>query len=129
MRLDVTEEVSVQRAARSIDEEFGRLDVLVNNAGIMLEEERPTTDVSPAEVTADGMRRTYEVNVFGTVAVTHAMLPLLRRSTAARVVNVSSALGSVGLRADPDHPMSGRRLMAYGSSKAALNAITLIYAN
>ena len=95
----------------------------------MLEEERPTADASSAEITPDQMRRTYEVNVFGAVAVTYAMLPLLRRSTAARVVNPSSALGSVTLRADPDHPMSGRRLLAYGSSKAALNAVTLIYAN
>ena len=129
VHLDVTEEASAERAARRIEQEFGRLDVLVNNAGIMLEEERPTTDVSPAEITPDQMRRTYEPNVLGVVTVTHTMLPLLRRSSAARLVNVSSALGSVTLRADLDHPMSGRRLMAYGSSKAALNALTLIYAN
>lgn len=76
VHLDITEQGSVEQAARRINEEFGRLDVLVNNAGIMLEEERPTTDVRPVEITANQMRRTYEVNVFRAVSVTHAMVPL-----------------------------------------------------
>jgi NAD(P)-dependent dehydrogenase (short-subunit alcohol dehydrogenase family) len=134
LQLDVTDDRSVQRAAERIGEEFGRLDVLVNNAGITVDEERPSrqrpsTAVRPSDITADQARRTYEVNVFGAVAVTDAMLPLLRRSPAARVVNMSSPLGSLTLRADPEHLVAKVGLLAYNSSKAALNAITLQYAN
>lgn len=75
------------------------------------------------------LRDTYEVNVFGVVAVTNAMLPLLRQSPAARVVNLSSPLGSLALHADPASQIADVRLLAYNSAKAALNAITLMYAN
>ena len=134
LHLDVTDDASVTRAAARIGEEFGRLDVLVNNAGITVDVERPAPDrpsssFRPSDVTADQVRRTYDVNVFGAVAVTHAMLPLLRRSPAARIVNMSSPLGSLGLRADPAHLVAKVGLLAYGSSKAALNSITLHYAN
>jgi NAD(P)-dependent dehydrogenase (short-subunit alcohol dehydrogenase family) len=134
LQLDVTDDYSVQRAAEHIDEEFGCLDVLINNAGITVEEERPSekrpsTDVRPSAITADQVQQTYEVNVFGVVRVTHAMLPLLRRSPSGRIVNMSSPLGSLTFRADPDHPIARVGLLAYSSSKAALNAITLLYAN
>lgn len=125
VRLDVTDEATIEAAVRSIDDEFGRLDVLVNNAGVSLggnsnEGERP-----PSEVTAGMMRRTYEVNVFGVVAVTHAMLPLLRRAPAGRIVNVSSELGSMALLASSKNRFNE---LAYNSSKAAVNAMTLVYA-
>jgi NAD(P)-dependent dehydrogenase (short-subunit alcohol dehydrogenase family) len=134
LHLDVTDEKTIQQAVVHMAEEFGRLDVLVNNAGITVEEERPRPDrpstaVRPSDITADHMRSTYEVNVFGVVAVTHAMLPLLRRSNAARIVNMSSPLGSLTLRANPQHLVARVGLLAYNSSKAALNAITLQYAN
>lgn len=79
--------------------------------------------------TADHLRQVFEVNTFGTVAVTRAMLPLLRRSDGARVVNMSSPLGSLTLHSDLSHPVSQVGLLAYSSSKAALNMITIMYAN
>lgn len=122
--LDVTDEVQIDAAAKHIADESGRLDVLVNNAGIVVE----WGDTVP-QVTADQVRRTYDVNVFGAIAVTRACLPLLRRSKAARVVNMSSPLGSLGLISDPDSLVASRGMLAYGSSKSALNSITLLYAN
>jgi NAD(P)-dependent dehydrogenase (short-subunit alcohol dehydrogenase family) len=122
--LDVTDDGSVSAAADRIGTEAGRLDLLVNNAGISLERGRPAS-----ALTAGELRDTFEVNVFGAVRVTHAMLPLLRRSGQARVVNVSSELGSVRLLADPGRPEMFPDLLAYCSSKAALNAVTVMYAN
>ena len=124
--LDVTDADSVKRAAGWIEEAFGRLDVLVNNAGISVENRAPVT-----EVTADQMRRTYETNVFGVVTVTNTMLPLLRRAGNARIVNVSSMLGSLAMTAAPEGPFSGWQgalLLAYNSSKTALNALTVVWA-
>ncbi len=124
LQLDVTNNIVIDAAAKSIDEEFGRLDVLVNNAGIMIEGQRPIS-----EVTVEEVRRTYETNVFGVVAVIHAMLPLLRQAPAARIVNMTSELGSLTWLADPNGPEVGPDLLAYCSSKAALNAVTVLYAN
>jgi NAD(P)-dependent dehydrogenase (short-subunit alcohol dehydrogenase family) len=125
LQLDVTDERSIGSAADRIDAESGRLDVLVNNAGIL-------TDplVPPSATPLEHMRRTYETNVFGVIAITNAMLPLLRRSSGARIVNVSSDLGSLHHAASGDHPTGAfPPLLAYNSSKTALNAITLAYAN
>jgi NAD(P)-dependent dehydrogenase (short-subunit alcohol dehydrogenase family) len=122
--LDVTDPSSVTRVADQIDRDHDRLDILVNNAGIA---GRFTPTASAA--TAADMREVYETNVFGVVTVTGAMLPLLRRSPAGRIVNLSSHLGSMALCAAPGSPMSRLGLLAYQSSKTALNAITLAYAN
>jgi NAD(P)-dependent dehydrogenase (short-subunit alcohol dehydrogenase family) len=124
--LDLTDQRSLDDAARVVDAEFGRLDVLVNNAGVSLEQDRP----APSELRVEVLRRIYDTNVFGVVAVTNTFLPLLRRSAAGRIVNVSSALGSLAAWADP---ASGPRryaplLLGYNTSKAALNAVTLLYA-
>ncbi|MEV5572986.1 SDR family oxidoreductase [Spirillospora sp. NPDC052269] len=123
VRLDVTDDETVQDAAKWIEAEFGRLDVLINNAAIAPDE----AGVSPSELTVAALRTTYETNVFGVVAVTNAMLPLLRRADAARIVNVSSELGSISLLSDPDSRYYGFNLLAYNSSKTALNGITLAY--
>ncbi|GIH13595.1 SDR family NAD(P)-dependent oxidoreductase [Rugosimonospora africana] len=122
--LDVTDDRSVSAAADRIAAEAGRLDLLVNNAGISLDRGRPASALTAGEV-----RETFEVNVFGAVRVIRAMLPLLRRSRPARVLNVSSPLGSVRLLADPDRPEMGPDLLGYCASKAALNAVTVMYAN
>ena len=138
VRLDVTDQETVDAAARHIDEEFGRLDVLVNNAGIPAGGGWATTPLRATEYTADLVRAVYEVNVLGAVAVTHAMIPLLRRSSSARIVNMSSELGSLAALSDPGaveeldpslQIAGGLGLLAYNSSKAALNAITLMYAD
>jgi NAD(P)-dependent dehydrogenase (short-subunit alcohol dehydrogenase family) len=124
VQLDVTDQASIAAAANRIEQEYGRLDILVNNAGILLERgERPSA------VTVDLMRRTYETNLFGVVAVTNAMLPLLRRSAAGRIVNVSSGLGSLTMCTTPGHPYHMYPMLAYNSSKSALNAVTVAYAN
>jgi NAD(P)-dependent dehydrogenase (short-subunit alcohol dehydrogenase family) len=114
--LDVTDPASIAAAA----EQVGELDILVNNAGILVD------STSPPDSTVDALRRTYETNVFGVLAVTNALLPALRRSAHPRIVNVSSSTGS--LAGSADRPGSGGSAAAYRSSKAALNALTLFYA-
>ncbi|MEV5754104.1 SDR family NAD(P)-dependent oxidoreductase, partial [Actinoallomurus sp. NPDC052308] len=110
VRLDVTDESSVAEAARWIEERFGRLDILVNNAGIT----DSAVPVPPSETDVSAMRTVYETNVFGVVAVTHALLPLLRRSPAGRIVNVSSRLASIASHAAPDSTVPS--YLAYASS-------------
>ena len=123
VRLDVTDITSVYSAAEHVDRCHGRLDILVNNAAI-------TSGHDPASTfTAQDMRRTYETNVFGVATVTNAFLPLLRRSSAPRIVNVSSGMGSIAMIADPAVEVTKLNEAAYQSSKAALNALTVLYAN
>lgn len=123
--IDLTDPESVQSAADRIRDEFGHLDVLVNNAAVKLEfHPSPPSQVSLATV-----RETYETNVFGTITVLQAMLPLLLAAPAGRVVNVSSSLGSNSLSANPRTLFSQRPLLGYNSAKAALNSVTLQLAN
>ena len=122
--LDVTDDKSVARAAEWIDAEYGVLDVLVNNAGIA----RGDGHGRPSETTVGTLRAVYETNVFGVVAVTNAMLPLLRRAAAARIVNVSSEVGSITSMTDPDSPLYPMASVPYPSSKTAVNMITAMYA-
>jgi NAD(P)-dependent dehydrogenase (short-subunit alcohol dehydrogenase family) len=126
VQLDVTDDASVAAAVTAIEAEGG-LDVLINNAGI---EERSDNNVviGPADATADLMRRTFETNVFGTVRVLHAFLPLLRRSAAPVVVNVSSGLASLTGVSNPGAPAYGYPGVAYPASKAAVNMLTVQYA-
>jgi NAD(P)-dependent dehydrogenase (short-subunit alcohol dehydrogenase family) len=124
--LDVTDDESVAAAAKTI-EANGGLDVLVNNAGI--EGYAPDGSViGAAEVTADSMRTLFETNVFGVVRVTHAFLPLLQRSAAPVVVNVSSGLASMSRVTNPGGPGYAYPGVAYPASKAAVNMITVQYA-
>lgn len=122
VRLDVTDDVSVREAAETIAKNEGRLDVLVNNAGISGERS------SPQETTVDEMHRVFETNVFGVVRVTRAFLPLLRKSEAAVVVNVSSGLGSFAMVTNPETMESKLNSLSYSSSKAALTMLTVQYA-
>ncbi|MFJ1800387.1 SDR family oxidoreductase [Streptomyces sp. NPDC088180] len=124
--LDVTDEKSVLEASDRVREEFGHLDVLVNNAGIT----GPRKEA--AELTADDIKELYDTNVFGAVRVTRAFLPLLRAGESPTVVNVSSGLGSLAIAADPERFESLLPVyypsLGYNSSKAALNMITVQYA-
>jgi NAD(P)-dependent dehydrogenase (short-subunit alcohol dehydrogenase family) len=123
VQLDVTDSASVENVADRLRREHGRLDVLVNNAGRVV-------DRVAAETTAVEMRHTFEVNVFGVVTVIHAMLPLLRASAAPRVVNVTSTTASLGLTSGgTDFGGDADRRMAYSSSKTALNMLTVQYAH
>jgi NAD(P)-dependent dehydrogenase (short-subunit alcohol dehydrogenase family) len=126
IHLDVTDQVTIDAAASYIDETYGKLDVLVNNAGISLRDGR----VPPSELAVEVFRATYETNVFGVFAVTKAMLPLLRRSDAGRIVNMSSPMGSLSLNSNPASFYARMPpLLAYNSSKTAVNAITVFFAN
>jgi NAD(P)-dependent dehydrogenase (short-subunit alcohol dehydrogenase family) len=121
--LDVTDAKSAQAAADWIDREYGHLDILVNNAGIAV------GGGPPSQTDLDAMREVYETNVFGVIVVTNAMLPLLRRAPAARIVNVSSEVGSITAMTDPAGPLAQMPAgLAYPSSKSALNMVTAIYA-
>ncbi|MGH9686500.1 MAG: SDR family NAD(P)-dependent oxidoreductase [Candidatus Acidiferrales bacterium] len=134
LQLDVTNQASIAAAAARIRNEFGRLDVLVNNAGISHVDkpgwtlEEAVKSGRASVVSLDEVRTVFETNVFGVIAVTQAMLPLLREAPAARIVNVSSTVGSLSSNADPNYP--GRAMFgpSYGASKTALNAITLAFA-
>lgn len=120
VRLDVTDEASIAEASETIGARHGRLDILVNNAGIVDPEDGP-----PARATTAALRRIMETNFIGAFAVTRAMLPLLRKSKAARIVNLSSSLGSLSVNGDPSSPFYSARLLGYNASKAALNMLTV----
>lgn len=126
VQLDVTDDASVHAAAKTVEADGG-LDVLVNNAGIEGRGEGNAV-IGAAEVTADEMRTTFDTNVFGVVRVTHAFLPLLRRSASPVVVNVSSGLASLTALSDPDHPAHFYPGIAYPASKTAVNMLTVQYA-
>ncbi|MFI5842634.1 SDR family oxidoreductase [Catenuloplanes sp. NPDC051500] len=121
--LDVTSDASVTAAAALVEEREGRLDVLVNNAGILGD----TWPDAPTGVTPAVLRRVVETNVIGVVRVTNAMLPLLRRAPAPRIVNQSSHVGSLGLRTTPGVDLGGAS-GAYAPSKTFLNAVTIAFA-
>jgi NAD(P)-dependent dehydrogenase (short-subunit alcohol dehydrogenase family) len=120
--LDVTRTESIAVAAAWIRRELGRLDVLVNNAGIAVFE-------TPSATRIEDVRAVFETNVVGVIAVTQAMLPLLREAPAGRIVNVSTRIGSLTAITDPAFPMPGIGGVAYGPSKTALNAVTVAFAH
>ncbi|EJU15038.1 short-chain dehydrogenase/reductase SDR [Sphingomonas sp. LH128] len=123
VRLDLADHGSIAAAAEAIAAEHGRLDILVNNAGILDAEDGPPSSGSP-----EAARRIMDTNFVGTLAVTQAMLPLLRQSPAGRIVNLSSSLGSLTLNGDPSSTYYAVRLIGYNASKAALNMLTVTLA-
>jgi len=120
MLIDLNDHASIAAAAEAIRTQYGRLDILVNNAGVVDADDGPPTVAAPSAV-----RRILDTNFVGTLAVTQAMLPLLRKSPAARIVNLSSSLGSLTLNGDPSSPYYAARLLGYNASKAALNMLTV----
>ncbi|GGF67312.1 short-chain dehydrogenase [Azorhizobium oxalatiphilum] len=123
VQIDVADDASVCRAAESVGQEIDALDVLVNNAGIVLDLQTP-----PSAMSLDDVKATYEVNLFGPIRVTQAFAPLLKEADDARIVNMSSGLGSLTLITDPTSLFSSVNLLAYTSSKVALNAVTVSFA-
>ena len=119
--LDVTSQPTIDAAVAEVDRKFGKLDILVNNAGIVAERTPPT------QSRMENFRKTFETNLFGLVAVTQAFLPLLRKAPAGRIVNVSSALGSLTSVSAPQSRFDNSYL-AYGASKAAVNSVTISFA-
>lgn len=123
--IDVTAPETVDAAAKEVERRFGRLDVLVNNAGIS----GGRDGQAPASVDPDLVEAVFATNVFGVIRVTAAMLPLLLRSSTPRIVNVSSGVGSLALMADPESPLAWLPASAaYPPSKTALNSLTVQYA-
>ena len=120
VKLDVLREETIRAAAATIEAAHGRLDVLVNNAGIADRGDGP-----PSRADLDAVRRTLLTNFVGPAAVAQAMLPLLRRSAAGRIVNVSSGLGSLAQNADPAWEHAQVKYLGYSASKAALNMLTV----
>ena len=123
LELDVTSDASVAAAAEALGRETDRLDVLVNNAGVLTSMTTP-----PSQDTTTLVKSVYEVNVFGPIRVTQAFLPLLRKAPAARVVMMSSGLGSMTVQLDRSSGFYEVNQMGYNSSKSALNSVTVAFA-
>ena len=119
--LDVTDAASIAAAAAQVTKDFGRLDILINNAAVM----QHGRDGAPSTTTVAVHRETFEANFFGLIAVTQAFLPLLRKSEGGRIVNLTSILGSLAEHSDPNSPIHHARIVAYDCSKAAVNMFTI----
>ncbi len=122
VKLDVVNAADIKATAEKVEKDFGKLDILVNNAGVMFE---PIGGNNTSTVSEETIRKTFDTNFFGTIAVTRAFLPLLKKSDAGRIVNVSSILGSLTLHATEGSPIYEAKALAYDASKAALNAYTI----
>jgi NAD(P)-dependent dehydrogenase (short-subunit alcohol dehydrogenase family) len=118
--IDLDGSATIAAAASKIDADFGRLDILINNAGIAAQGDGP-----PSVSSLEAIERDFRVNFIGTVAVTQAMLPLLRKAPSARIVNVSSGLGSLTKTGDPAFQFVAYKYLGYAASKAALNMLTV----
>jgi len=122
IEIDVTDPASIKSAADQVERDFGRLDILINNAGVMLDDK----EKKPSEQSLDVWRKTFDANLFGLILTTQAFLPLLRRSEAGRIVNLSSILGSITYHAQPGSPIyESKSYAAYNVSKSAVNAYTV----
>ena len=119
--LDVVDEASIAAAVKQVAAKHGHLDILVNNAGVLTDD----TSKKPSEQSLSTWHKTFDTNVFGLVAVTQAFLPLLKKSDAGRIVNVSSILGSIELHNDPKSVIYDYKIPAYNVSKSAVNAWTV----
>lgn len=120
IQIDLNDETTIASASKEIAAKYGKLDILVNNAGIV-----DASDGPPTAASTTAARRIMETNFIGTLAVTQAMLPLLRNSQAGRIVNLATTLGSLAINGDPSSPYYSSRLIGYNASKAALNMLTV----
>ena len=123
VKFDITQAADYKSVYKYLDEHYGKLDILVNNAGISREDflgGNKTSSTSP-----ELLHETFDTNFFGAVELTQALLPLIKKAPAGRIVNLSSILGSLTLHADPSSPIYNAKVFAYDASKAALNAFTV----
>ncbi len=123
VKIDVSNPAHYSELAALIEKDYGKLDVLINNAGVMLENLGGKNEAS--KMPLDTLRKTFDTNVFGTIELTQALLPLIRKSEAGRIVNLSSILGSLTLHATKGSPIYRSKQLAYDMSKTALNAFTI----
>lgn len=123
LMMDVADDVSVQQAAAALSTATDRLDVLINNAGVLLD-----VSATPTQTRLSDMKATFDVNLFGPVRVTQAFLPLLRAAKQARVVMLGSGVGSLALITDESSIYSSVNLLSYSASKVALSAVTVCFA-
>jgi NAD(P)-dependent dehydrogenase (short-subunit alcohol dehydrogenase family) len=121
--LDVSNRNDIEAAVKEIEKQFGRLDVLLNNAGVMLDGEWSISNAS--SVSLDIIRKTFDTNFFALVEVTQALLPLILKSPSGRIVNMASIEGSLTLHADANSPIYDAKPFAYNASKAAVNSFTV----
>ncbi len=123
VEIDVTNPASISAAARIVEQEQGKLDILINNAGIL-----GSTPQTASETAISDIRQVFDTNFFGVISVTQAFLPLLKKSESARISNITSGLGSLTLHSDPGWKYYHVKTAGYGTSKAALNAYTIVLA-
>lgn len=123
IKLDVTNAADRLAVKSYIEEKFGKLDILINNAGVAPKEGLGVNKT--IDTTAEELQYVYETNLFSVVYLTHDLLPLLKKSDAGRIVNLSSILGSLGVHTLPDSPIASFKIFSYNSSKTALNAFTV----
>jgi NAD(P)-dependent dehydrogenase (short-subunit alcohol dehydrogenase family) len=122
VKFDVVSAADIKAAAEKVEKDYGKLDILINNAGVMTEAIGGNNSTTVSDKV---LRDTFETNFFAAVAVTNAFLPLLKKSAAGRIVNVSSILGSLTLHATEGSPIYEAKALAYDSSKTALNSYTV----
>ncbi|WP_396175718.1 SDR family oxidoreductase [Flavobacterium sp.] len=125
VQLDVSNSKDIANLVSFLNERFGKLDILINNAGVQLDFPGFMPGNSTETVSMEILKQTFETNFFAPIALTQKLLPLLKKSDAGRIVNVSSIMGSLALHADASSPIYGIKLLAYNSSKTALNQFTL----
>jgi len=124
IRFDITKPADYKEAYNYFDKNYGKLDILINNAGVW-KEGAPGSPNNTSTVTQSVLRDTFDTNFFGTIELTQVLLPLIKKAPEGRIVNLSSILGSLNLHADPNSPIYGAKAFAYNASKAALNAFTI----
>lgn len=123
VRFDVTRAADYREVYDYLDKKYGRLDILINNAGVSKENFLGGNQTSTTS--AQVLHETFDTNFFGVIQLTQTLLPLIRKSPAGRIVNLSSILGSLALHADPNSPIYNAKAFAYDASKAALNSFTI----
>ncbi len=125
IRFDITQPSDYAEAVAYLEKGYGKLDILVNNAGLLKEGEGGAQGNTTITISPESLRETFDTNFFGAVALTQALLPLIVKAPAGRIVNLSSILGSLTLHADPKSPIYSAKNFAYDASKTALNAFTI----